>query len=49
MGFPLVVQQKQIRLGTMRSQVRSLALFSGLRIGFAMSCGVDLGGGSDLM
>ena len=27
-----MVQQKQIRLGTMRFQVRSLALLSGLRI-----------------
>ena len=29
---PVLVQQKRIRLGTMRLQVRSLALLSGLRI-----------------
>ena len=29
---PIVVQQKQILLGTVRLRVRSLALFSGLRI-----------------
>ena len=32
LGDPVVAQQKQIRLGTMRLQVRSLALLSGLRI-----------------
>ena len=31
-GVPIVVQRKQIQLGTMRLQVRSLALLSGLRI-----------------
>ena len=31
-GVPIVAQQKQIRLGTMRLQVQSLALISGLRI-----------------
>ena len=31
-GVPVVVQQKDIRLGTMRLQVPSLASFSGLRI-----------------
>ena len=32
MGVPIVVHRKQIRLGTMRLQVRSLASLSGLRI-----------------
>ena len=32
LGGPVVAQQKQIRIGTMRLQVRSLALLSGLRI-----------------
>ena len=31
-GVPIVAQQKKIRWGTMRLQVRSLASFSGLRI-----------------
>ena len=31
-GFPVVAQWKGIQLGTMRLQVRSLTLFSGLRI-----------------
>ena len=31
-GVPVVVQRKQIRPGTMRLQVQSLALLSGLRI-----------------
>ena len=31
-GIPVVAQQKQIQLGTMRSRVRSLASLSGLRI-----------------
>jgi len=41
-GFrlPVVAQQKQIRLVTMRLQVLSLASLSGLRIGVAMICGV---------
>ena len=34
-----MVQWKQIRLGTMRLPVGSLASFSGLRIGVAVSCG----------
>ena len=32
MGVPIVAQQKRIWLGTMKLRVRSLALFSGLRI-----------------
>ena len=32
MGVPVVVQQKQIQLGTMRLRVRSLALLSRLTI-----------------
>ena len=32
MGVPIVAQRKQIRLGTMRLQVWSLALLSGSRI-----------------
>ena len=31
-GVPILVQQKQIRLGTIRLLVQSLASFSGLRI-----------------
>ena len=31
-GVPIMDQQKRIQLGTMRLQVRSLALISGLRI-----------------
>ena len=31
-GVPIVVQQKRIQLGTMKLQVQSLALLSGLRI-----------------
>ena len=31
-GVPIVAQQKQIRPGTMRLRVQSLALLSGLRI-----------------
>ena len=31
-GVPVVVEQKRIQLGTMRLQVRSLVLLSGLRI-----------------
>ena len=31
-GVPIVAQRKQIQLGTMRLQVRSLASLSGLRI-----------------
>ena len=32
MGVPIVVQQKRIRLGTMRFRVQSLASLSGSRI-----------------
>ena len=32
LGVPTIAQQKQIRIGTMRLQDRSLALLSGLRI-----------------
>ena len=32
MGVPIVAQRKRIQLGTMRSQVRSLASLSGLEI-----------------
>ena len=32
LGFPFVAQQKQIQLGTMTWQVRSLTLLNGLRI-----------------
>ena len=39
---PIVVQWKRIRPGTMRLQVQSLALLSGLGIRLAMSCGADL-------
>ena len=45
---PVVVQQKQICLGTMRFWVRSLASLSGLRIHIALSCGVGHRHGSDL-
>ena len=31
-GIPVVAQQKQIQLGTVRLQVRSLTLLSGLRL-----------------
>ena len=31
-GVPVMAQQKQIQLGTMKLQVQSLALLSGLRI-----------------
>ena len=50
MGVPIVAQWKQIQLVSMRTQVRSLAQLSGLRIWcVAMSCGVDRRCGSDLM
>ena len=32
LGVPIVMQWKQIRVGTMRLRVRSLAFLSGLRI-----------------
>ena len=47
-GVPVMVQRKQIRLGTMRLQVRSLASLSGLRIGIALSCCVGCRHSSDL-
>ena len=31
LGVPIMVQQKQIQLGTMKLRVQSLALLSGLR------------------
>ena len=40
-GGPVVVQQKQIQLGTMRWWVRPLALRSALRIW--CGCGCDVG------
>ena len=42
-GVPLVAQWKQIRLGTMRLPVQSLALISGLRIQrcHELSCGLQ--------
>ena len=46
---PIVSQRKRIRLGTMRLQVQSLALFSGLRSGIAVSYGVGLRRSSDPM
>ena len=39
-GVPIMVQQKQIQLGTMRLRVRSLASFNGLRIWRCVSYGV---------
>ena len=41
-------QQKQIRLASMRTQIRSLALLSGQRSSVSVSCGVGLRRGSDL-
>ena len=38
-GVPFEVLWKQIRLGTIRWQLRSLASLSGLRIRIAVSCG----------
>ena len=43
-----MVQQKLIRLGTMRMHVRSLALLTGSRIGVARSCGMGCRHGSNL-
>ena len=45
MGVPIVAQQKQIRLETMRLQVRSLVLLSGLRIWHCHELGVGSGSG----
>ena len=39
-GVPIVAQRKRTRLASVRTQVRSLASFSGLRIRIAVSCGV---------
>ena len=39
-GVPILVQRKRIQLGTVRLQVRSLALLSGLRIWRCCGCGV---------
>ena len=48
-GVPVVVQRKEIRLGTMRVRVRSLASLSRLRIwGVAMSYGIGHRCGLDL-
>ena len=47
MGVPVMAQQKRIQLGTMRLQVRYLALLSGLRIQHCPSCGVGRRCGSD--
>ena len=47
MGVPVVAQWLRIRLGSMRFQVRSLALLSGLGSGVAVSCGVGCRCGSD--
>ena len=46
-GGPITVQQKHTLLVSMRTQVQSLALLSGLRILVAMSCGVGRRPGSD--
>ena len=46
-GVPFVAWLKRIQLGTMRLQVQSLASFSRLRTGVAVSCGVGLRRGSD--
>ena len=41
-GVPIVAQQKQIQLVTMRLQVLSLASLSWLRSGIAVNCDVGL-------
>ena len=46
-GVHFMAQWKQIRLGTMRLRVRSLALLSGLRIGHCCGCGVGQSHASD--
>ena len=43
-----MVQWKRVRLASVRTQVQSLALLSGLRIGVAVSCAVGCRLGSDL-
>ena len=48
MGVPVVVQRKQIRLASVRMQVRSLTCLSGSGSGVAVSCGVGPRLGSDL-
>ena len=45
---PVMAQQKQIWLGTMRLQVQSLASLSGLRLQCWVGCGVGCRCGSDL-
>ena len=47
LGVLILAQQKQIRLGTMRLQVRSLASLNGLRTSIAVSSGVGHRCGSD--
>ena len=44
----MVAQQKRTQIASMRMQVRSLALLSGLRTSTAVSCGVGQRLGSDL-
>ena len=46
-GVPIMAQQKWIWLVSMRTQVRSLASLSGLRIWCCESCGVGCRRGSD--
>ena len=48
LGVPVVVQQKQIRLVSVRMLVRSLASLSGLRVWCCVSCGVGHRCGLDL-
>ena len=47
-GVPVMVQQKQIQLGTMRLRVQSLAFLSVKDPGIAMSCVIGHKHGSDL-
>ena len=47
-GVPVAEQWKRIQPGTMKLQVQSLALLSGLGSRVAMSCGVGHRRGSDL-
>ena len=46
-GIPIVAQQKEIQLVSMRMQVQSLASLCGLGIGVAVSCGAVHRRGSD--
>ena len=48
-GFPIVAQQKQIWLASMKMWIWSLASISGSGSGIAMSCGVGHSCGSDPM